>query len=342
MNKIIEEDIKEILSDKLPWGKLQNKTVLVSGANGFIPTYIVYTLLALKTTKVLAMVRNKEKAMKKFSNILNEKNFELIVQDITEPFEINQKVDYIIHAASQASPKYYGCDPVGTLKANTIGTYNLLELAKNNNVEKFLFFSTGEVYGIIDDKTPDLIEEYCGCVNCTDVRACYGESKRMGENMCVCYSHQYNFPVNMIRLSHTYGPGVELNDGRVFGDFAKNIINNEDIILNSDGSAKRNFCYITDMIRALFYVLFYGESQNAYNIATENEISILELAQLMIDLYPDKHLSIKFNQDRTNKGYIKSRSSRATFIIDKIKKLGWKPNVDVKTGFKRMMDSYQI
>ncbi len=340
MNTIIEQDINNIIKENLPFEKLKNKTVLVSGANGFIPSYVVETLLALNNTKVIGVVRNKEKAQKKFNHHLNNKNLKIIVQDIVNPLEIEEKIDYIIHAASQASPKYYGVDPVGTLKANTIGTYNLLELAKKNNVEKFLFFSTGEVYGVIDNDTPQITETYTGKLDCTCVRSCYGESKRMGETMCVCYSHQFGFPVNMIRLSHTYGPGVELNDGRVFGDFTNNILNNQNIVLNSDGSAKRSFCYISDMIRALFYVLFFGADKNAYNIASEVETSILELARIFVGLYPQKNLKVEFKDGVFREGYIKSASSRANFNIDKLKLLGWNQKVDIKEGFKRMVDSY--
>lgn len=341
MNTIIKEDINNILSENLPFGDLNNKTVLVTGANGFIPSYVVETLLALKTVRVIGVVRNKEKADKKFKHHLDNKNLEIIVQDISTPLKIDEKIDYIIHAASQASPKYYGIDPVGTLKANTIGTYNLLELARQKEVKKFLFFSTGEVYGVIDDNTPQIKETYTGNLDCTCVRSCYGESKRMGETMCVCYSFQYNIPVNMIRLSHTYGPGVELNDGRVFGDFTNNVINNQNIVLNSDGSATRSFCYISDMIRALFYVLFFGEDKNAYNIASQYETSILDLAKIFVGLYPNKNLEVEFKDGVFQKGYIKSASTKANFSVDKLKKLGWEQKVGLKEGFKRMLDSYQ-
>lgn len=340
MDKILENDIKEILAEDLPFKNLKGRTVLISGANGFIPSYIVNTLLSLNNVNVIAVVRNKERAEKKFAHLLNNPNLKILVHDVSEPFNCDEKIDIIIHAASQASPKYYGSDPVGTLKANTIGTYNLLELARKNNVEKFLFFSTGEVYGVIDENTPKITEDYNGNLDCTNVRSCYGESKRIGENMCVCYSYQYNFPVNMIRLSHTYGPGVQLDDGRVFGDFVADIIFNRDIVLNSDGSAKRSFCYITDMIKGMFYVLFYGENQNAYNIASSVETSILELAKTLVSLYPEKQLQVKINKDVFKQGYIKSASSRADFDTTKLQSLGWKQKIDIAVGFKRMIESY--
>lgn len=340
MNRIITEDIERVLSDDINWEQLKGKTVLVTGASGFIGSYIVNTLLVKGNIKVIALGRTKEKLDKKFEERLGSKNLKILVQDVSEPIDCEDKIDFIIHAASQASPKFYGKDPVGTLKANTIGTYNLLELARKNNVEKFLYFSTGSVYGNSNDKTPPYTEDYTGNVDITDVRSCYAESKRMGETMCVCYSHQYGFPVNMIRISHTYGPGISLDDGRVFADFVGNIVRGENIVLNSDGSAKRSFVYITDMLRAMFRVLLNGENQNAYNIASEKETSILELANTLIDLYPEKGLKVEFKEGVFVDGYIRAQSTRGNWVTTKMQSLGWQQEIDVKTGFKRMVESY--
>ena len=338
MNKIIEQDVKNILSEKLPWNELKNNVVMVTGANGFIPSYIVETLLAIGDIKVVAVVRNLDKALEKFKHHRKNQNLEFFVHDLSQPLYFKDHLDYIIHAASQASPKFYGKDPVGTLRSNTIGTASLLEIAKEQKIKKFLFVSSGEVYGNVEE---DLISENCsGNVNITNIRSCYAESKRMGENMCVCYSSQYGIFVNQIRLAHTYGPGISLNDGRVFADFVKNIVNNEDIVLNSDGSAKRCFIYISDMIRAVFYVLFNGENREAYNISSSQEISILELANLLIALYPEKGLKVSFSNNVVSNGYIPSKTKRIMLDINKLKALGWNEKIDLETGFKRMIDSY--
>jgi len=346
-NCIISEDIQAIISEKIKWDYLRGKTILITGANGFIPSYVIYTLLELNATKfqnqrmmIFALVRNKEKAKKKFASLAIRKDFRLIVSDVSEPVQLNEKIDIIIHAASQASPKYYGTDPVGTLKANTIGTANMLDLARRNSVEKFLYISSGEVYGVLDNSLGVITEANTGNVDITEVRSCYAESKRMGENMCVCWSHQYGFHVNMLRLSHTYGPGVELDDGRVFGDFAGNILRNEDIVLNSDGKAKRSFVYISDMVLGLFMVLFYGEDKHAYNIAADSETEILELATMLCRLYPEKRLSVKFNKGTAPTGYIRSASLGAMLSAEKLKRLGWKQKVTIKEGFHRMIESY--
>jgi len=346
-NSIIYEDIKTILSENIEWKYLKGKTILVTGANGFIPSYIVYTLLELNNLKfenspmtILALVRNKEKAAKKFSQFMLNENFHLIVSDVSQPIQLRENINIIIHAASQASPKYYGTDPVGTLKANTIGTVNMLELARNNGVEKFLYISSGEVYGVLDGSLNMIAESYTGNVDITNVRSCYAESKRMGENMCVCWSHQYGFHVNMLRLAHTYGPGVELDDGRVFGDFVKNVVHNEDIVLNSDGKARRTFLYISDMIIGLFMVLFNGENGHAYNIGADTETEIKELATMLCSLYPEKKLSVKFNEAVKPAGYIRSTSTGAILSTEKLKKLGWKQQISIEHGFRRMIESY--
>ena len=347
-NTIIKKDIQLILSEGIDWNYFCGKTVLVTGANGFIPSYIVYTLVELNATKclhnqvtIIALVRNREKAVKKFTSFITEKYFKLLVIDVSTPFSMTQKVDVIIHAASQASPKYYGIDPVGTLKANTLGTANMLDVARNSETGKFLYISSGEVYGVLNGSMPVITETYTGNVDITNVRSCYAESKRMGENMCVCWSHQYKFHVNMLRLSHTYGPGVELDDGRVFGDFVRNLLNNEDILLHSDGKAKRSFVYITDMITALFRVLLRGENKHAYNVAADSETEILELAHILCELYPEKKLSVKFIEDAPAAGYIRSASTGAGLNADKLKNLGWKQKIDIRSGFHRMIESYR-
>jgi len=347
INPIIYEDIQAVLSEKMEWSSLKGKTILITGANGFISTYVIYTLLRLNMTNfqsapmtIFALVRNREKANKKFSQFIQKGHLRIIVSDVSEPISLDEKIDIIIHAASQASPKYYGVDPVGTLKANTLGTANMLDLARKVDVDRFIYLSTGSVYGVLDGNLCNIAESYTGNVDITDVRSCYGESKRMGENMCVCWAHQYGFHVNMLRLAHTYGPGIELDDGRVFSDFVKNIIHNEDISLNSDGRAKRCFLYITDMITGLFAVLFNGKNGHAYNIAADTETEIRELAKILCGLYPEKKLSVKLNEATIPVGYIRSMSAGATLSTEKLKKLGWRQKVPIEQGFRRMIESY--
>jgi UDP-glucuronate decarboxylase len=346
-NGVVTEDLKGIVGYDLNWQALAGKTVLISGANGFLPAYLVETLLYLNDSRrqepvrVIAVVRNRAKAMLRFPDCADRVDFQLIVQDICQPLEIAGEVDYIIHAASQASPKFYGTDPVGTLSANILGTYNLLELARVKKVESFLFFSSGEVYGeVAADQIPTREDVY-GCVNPLDVRSCYAESKRMGENMCVSWHHQHGVPAKIVRPFHTYGPGLSLDDGRVFADFVSDIVHGRNIVIQSDGSASRAFCYLSDATLGFFLVLLQGRNAEAYNVGNDRgELTILELANLMVGLFPEKGLRLVRQGEATAAGYLKSGITRNCPDISKIRSLGWNPTVTVAEGFARTVKSF--
>jgi UDP-glucuronate decarboxylase len=345
-NIIIKEDLQYIIDQPLDWNKLEGKTIIVTGANGFLPAYMVETLLFLndckfsRPTKVIGLVRDIEKARIRFGIKSQREDFELFQADVNEPFDYELPIHYIIHAASQASPKYFGIDPVGTLLPNTIGTNNLLRLAMKNPIESFLFFSSGEVYGILDsNKIPTKEGDY-GFVDPTNVRSCYGESKRMGETMCVSYFYQYNVPIKIIRPFHTYGPGMLLNDGRVFADFVSDIVNEKNIIMKSEGNAIRPFCYISDAIIGFFCVLLNGENGEAYNVGNPHEeISIKKLADTLVSLFPEKKL--KVIEVKRSDNYLKSPINRNCPDITKLQKLGWKPKIGIKQGFKKTIQSYK-
>jgi len=256
---VIEEDLTVITQFNLPWEEFEGKTVLITGANGFLPAYMVETLLYLNETRhrvatqVIGLVRNIDKARVRFAAYQNRSDLRFIVQDVSMPMTIDVQVDYIVHAASQASPKYFGSDPIGTLSANVLGTHHLLCLAQEHQVKGFLYFSSSEVYGQVDRVPID--ELAYGYLDPTDVRSCYAESKRMGETMCVAYAHQSGVPAKIVRPFHTYGPGMSLNDGRVFADFVADIVGNLHIVMKSDGSSTRSFCYLADAVMGFFTVL---------------------------------------------------------------------------------------
>ncbi len=345
-NQIISEDIADIVDSDLNWESFRDKTVLVSGANGFLPAYLVYSMLSASRVKnlnisVIALVRNKEKGENRFFDFLSNPNFNILVQDVCDPISVSGPVHYIIHAASQASPKFYGIDPVGTLKANVTGTLNLLQLASEKKVERFLYFSSSEVYGSLPpDKIPTKESDF-GYIDPTNVRACYAESKRMGETICVSWMHQFKIPIVIVRPFHTYGPGMDLNDGRVYADFIANMVNSTDITMKSDGSAIRAFCYISDAAKAFFKVLLNGEAGQAYNVGNDEcESSIIDLAEKLITLEPSKNLKVKrFEEQGSN--YMKSLVSRNAPDISKIKNLYWFPTVDIEKGFSRTIKSYK-
>lgn len=344
-NTILQEDLDFIIGSSVAWEKLAHATVLISGANGFLPHYLVETLFHLNDVKqlnikILALVRNREKSEQRFSQRQGRKDIEFIVQDICEPLSYAGPVDYIIHAASQASPLYYSKDPIGTQNANIIGTSNLLKLAREKQAKSFLFFSSGEVYGAPQPHQIPTKETDYGYMDPMLLRSCYGESKRMGENICVCWWHQYQVPVKIVRPFHTYGPGLDLNDGRVFADFVADVVNNKDIVMKSDGSDVRAFCYIADATIGFFNVLLNGENGEAYNVGSDQETSIRELAHILTGLFPEKNLKVVMNESASSGDYVRSTIRKSCADISKVKQLNWQPVYNVEDGFRRMVLSY--
>jgi Nucleoside-diphosphate-sugar epimerases len=348
MNNIIQDDVANVLAVSLPWENINNKTILVTGGAGFLASYIIETLLRLPIIdvyprKVICLVRNIAKAHQRFTHHQLNSTLTFLQGDVCDITDIEGDVDIIIHAASLASPKYYGIDPVGIINANVIGTRNMLNLAKKKKCTHFLFLSSGEIYGQFDISHQSTKESDMGYLDCMQVRACYAESKRMGENMCVAYHHQYGVNTIIVRPFHTYGPGMDITDGRVFSDFVSNILNKNDIVLKSDGSSRRPFCYVSDATIGFFTALLLGDKGEAYNIGNpKQELSVRELAMLLINEFSELNIGVIYSEREKSDSYIASPVIRNTPDIQKISKLGWNPNVNAANGFRRTVTSFEL
>jgi UDP-glucuronate decarboxylase len=347
MNAIVHGDMESIARENLPWADLSGAKVLITGAAGFLPAYMVETLLYLnrhmlaKPARVVALVRNEDRARLRFAEAMDRDDFELIVQDVAAPLKSVDALDFVIHAASQASPVYYKTDPVGTLLANVLGTYHLLNAARQSACRGFLYFSSGEVYGIVRDGSVATSENEGGYLDPTDVRSCYGESKRMGETMCVSWAQQYGVPARIVRPFHTYGPGMRLDDGRVFADFVRDILNGGPIVLHSDGKARRSFCYLADAVGGFFTVLLRGQIGEAYNVANpDGECSISELADRLAAVYQDEDIRV-VRRVRGESVYVPSPIVGTRPSIEKLKALGWSPHRSIEEGFARTVAHYR-
>ncbi len=347
-NKIVQNDLEEIVQKVKPRETLKDTKILITGATGMLATYLTYTLMYLNekqnyNIKVYALVRKEEKAKQKFEEFLENPNFQLVIQDVTEEIKWSEPLDYIFHVAGSASPYCIVNDPVGIIKANTIGTIQVMELAKKCNVKKVLYTSTREVYGKMDENILEITEEMVGKLDQMDARACYPESKRMGENICKSYNLQYGIPFNNVRIAHSYGPGMTIaKDGRVMSDFINCVVNNQDIALNSDGTAKRAFCYINDCIIALFMVLLKGTSGESYNIANETEeIPIKDVANLLTQLFPKKNLKVTYLDVPMENRVGYSKIERVKLSTQKLETLGWRPSVTLKEGLKRTVQTFE-
>lgn len=344
------DDVADIVARDLPWSKLSGSRVLVSGAGGFLGGYLTRTLLGLHAlgkvdvpVRVVGMVRDVARAQQRLIDVAQNPHFALM------PWDLNTigvpdigDCDYVLHAASQASPRFYGSDPTGTLLPNTIGTAALLEALRRTKTTKgMLFVSSSEVYGAVEGEAT-LAEIDYGSVDPATVRACYAESKRMGETMCMAWHQQYGIPTYIVRPFHTYGPGLQPNDGRVFADFVFNVLRGESIVMNSDGSARRAFCYVSDAIAGFFSVLLKGNPAQPYNVANPaGELSVMELAELLVCLYPEKGLVVNRRYEPGSLEYLSSAYTRLIPDVTRLSSLGWSANVNPATGFRRMIEAYQ-
>lgn len=344
--EIIESDLEDIFCREIPWKKFEDKTVLITGAYGMLGSYIVYELMYLNEIKdihvnIIAVGRSKEKFRKRFGGLENYKYLKFLTSDLTDELIINEEIDYIIHAASLASPQYYTLCPIEVLKPNVIGQYHLLELAASKNIEGYLMFSSGDVYGLVSGK--DKISE-CdyGILDTLDIHSCYGESKRMAETMCKAWYYEKGVPTKIARICHTYAPTMDIeSDPRVFASFVKDIIHEKDIVMKSDGSAKRNFCYITDAVAGYFMILLCGESGEAYNVSNPHEFySVFELAKILTNLYPEKGLKVVRAIRDKNDVYVENKAANNIPVdSSKLEELGWEARCDVHTGFRRVIES---
>jgi len=342
LDKILLDDFEKIFNNKkIKWKVLKNKTILITGANGFIASYIIYFLIFLNQKynfriKIILIDRKKKKLNKKFINKNTKKNFILIEQDVCSNISIKEKIDFIMHLASIASPKIFFKKPIETILPNVIGTNELLKLSIKKKVKSFLFFSSGEIYG---NHNKILKENTINNLNHLTERASYSESKRMGEVLCYSYFKQKKIPVKIIRLFHTYGPCMNLNDGRVMMDFVNNIVNQKNILIKGTGNQKRSFCYISDAVIGIFLVLINGQNGEAYNLGNPKELlSIKKLANLLSKY--NKKISVKLNS-KLNSHKKKAPYQTVVPEIKKISRLGFSPKINVKKGFKKTINYFK-
>ena len=339
-----QRDIDIIMKSPIDWESFRNKTVLVTGATGRLGMYIVEALNKADidwnlNMNILALARSEEKLKKVFGASLQLPNIHPMVQDITEPIRWEGEVHYIFHTAGAASPQDFTNQPVDTLWGHVQGTRNVLELAREKKTQKVLYVSTVEIYG--EWKAEDGIrEDDMGPMHCDNARACYPEAKRLCETMFASYEAQYGIPYVGVRLCHTFGPGISLEDGRAFAEFIKDVIDGKDIVLQSNGSAQRTYTYVADAIGAILLAFTKGK-EHYYNIANPNNlISIRDLAELIAGLDPNGKVKVVYsNQDEQKLKYLPFKLG--IMNVDRIMDLGWKPRVGLEDAFRYTLESFQ-
>jgi len=286
MEKIIEEDLSTIEKNLIQFtDKMKDKRILITGGAGFLGSWLC-DILNRFGAEITCLDNLSTSSIDNIKHLLDKKNFRLIKENVSS-FKTDEKFDYIIHMASRAEPKDYPNHPLDTMSANSIGTLNMLELAKKSGVKCFLFTSTSEIYG--DSTIIPTPETYPGNVSSISVRSCYDESKRFGESLCMAFFREHKLPVVIARIFNTYGPRLRGGPyGRAISSFIEQTLANKPITIFGDGQQTRSFCYITDQIEGIFKLLVSSSFGEVFNIGNDREIKIMELANLIKKLTKSK------------------------------------------------------
>jgi len=313
------------------------QTVLVAGGAGFIGSHLCRELLK-ENFRIICLDNLITGEKENIKDLLADKNFSFKEVNITKDFSINEKVDYIFHLASPASPnakspRSYIAFPIETLLVNSIGTYNLLEIAKKNKA-KFLYVSSSEIYG--DPEISPQPETYFGCVNPNGIRSVYDEGKRFGEAITMAFFRKHNLNVRIIRIFNTFGPGMRADDGRVVSNFINQALKNEPLTIYGTGKQTRSFCYIDDMVLGLKKAMFSENSNGeVFNLGNPDERTVQEMADLIKKMINSE---LKVKLESLPEDDPKTRKPD----IDKAKRmLGWEPKVSIEMGIEKTIQYFK-
>ena len=332
-----QKDILHIFKADLPWDKLSGCNILVTGATGLIGGCLVESLMMNpnRDYHVYASGRNEERARKRFAEFAEDKAFHFIQHDVMLPLQSDVDFDYIIHAASNASPNFFAQKPVEVIKSNIDGVANLMEYGLTHGMKRFLYVSSGEVYGEGDGRV--FTEDYSGYVDPAKPRSCYPSSKRAAETLCVSYAAEYGADVVIARPCHVYGPHFTEQDNRVYAQFIRNVLRGEDIVMKSTGEQFRSWCYVVDCASALLHILLKGGSGEAYNIADANSnISIRELAETIAKI-GGKKVVIDMPDADEQKGF--NVVTKSVFSTEKLELLGWRAQSNMLDGLSHAIEA---
>lgn len=334
-NTIINEDIDAVIQkNTIPFWKEETISVLITGANGLLPSYIVYYFIWLKQKgykiDLYVIIRNNTHRL----DILPSGSYTILWHDIQSSLRKDIKFHYIVHAASDATPKKYLSEKIQTINTNVLWLYNLFELDLSE-LKSFLYFSTAELYWTPDAENIPTKEDYIAVFDHLSERGCYVETKKFCETLCKNMFYEKNIPLKIVRPFHTFWPWVDFNDGRIFSDIIKNLFLKEDIIIQSDGKATRSFCYLADALDMFIKVLFSEHHGEVFNIGNpKNEISIGKLAEKMCWL-----VNHEINFSILGKANTTAPLRSCPDISKWISLLNFNPKYDVESSFARTLES---
>lgn len=313
----------------------------MTGATGLIGSFLVDLLMYVNQREsagiqVYALARNEETLCMRFTSTREMPELHFVVQDVTEPLQLKEPVDYIIHAAGDGFPSAFREHPVETMTPAVLGTWQLLQYAKDMGIERFLYLSSGEVYGKVIGRTQAFTEDETGNIDSMDVRACYPIAKRFAEVLCASFTEQYHVPTVIARLSHTYGANVSARDNRATVQFMKNAVAGQDIVLHSPGKQLRSYTYVADCVSGLLTVLLNGASGEAYNIANAaSRVTVAEFAEIVAE---KSGRQCTYEQPTDSEKKELTPIEYAVLASDKLEGLGWTGQYDSSTGISQMLE----
>ena len=337
-NRMYQEDLETICGADLPWEKLKGRSLLISGASGMIGSCLTDALMTMNRRgldcTVYALCRDRQRAAERFSAWRGDGHLRIIQADVNDFFDIGKtRIDFAIHLASNTHPLQYARDPIGTIRTNVVGLENMLAFASEQGAKRFLFASSNEIYGEKRGDTELFAERDCGYIDCNTLRAGYPESKRCGEALCQAYREQKHLDAVIARVTRTYGPTMRLDDSKAASQFIRKAAAGENVVLKSAGEQYYSFTYVADAVTGLLTVLIKGGDGEAYNVADmASDIRLRDLAGIAAEAAGTRVVYEK--PERTEqKGY--SAATVARLDGSKLKRLGWKPAYDIRTGIGR-------
>jgi UDP-glucuronate decarboxylase len=347
VSQIVREDLDDICArTETALHVLEGKTVLVAGGAGFLPSYVVDALAHANETllgeriRIICVDNLSTGAWERLAHLQGRTDLEFRAHDLTQHLDLGERVHFVLHGASIASPSWYRRRPLETIDVNVTGTRRLLELAREQDVESFLYLSSSEVYGDPDPARVPTTEDYWGNVSSTGPRAPYDESKRLAETLCTTYHRLYGTPVRIVRPFNVYGPRLRLDDGRVIPDFVSDALAGRPISLLSDGLATRSFCYVSDFTAALLMLLLDGAPGEVYNVGNDEEVTIREAAELL-DALPGAGSGVVFGTSDDSEYLTDNPNRRCPDLTKTRATIEWTPSVSLREGLRRTLASYR-
>lgn len=325
----------------LPWEKLRQANILITGGNGLIASSLIDELMLVNSELKLdmnlyVMCRNKDRAEKRFSEYVGMDIFHLVIQDVCAPLELEVDLQFIIHAASSAHPGAFNTVPVDVMCANFLGTLNLLNYSLKHPNVRFMFVSSSEVYGENEEGVEIFREDMSGNVDYTKFRSCYPESKRASETLCMSFKKQYGSDVVIVRPAFIYGKDILESNSRADVYFLRQVLKGEDIVMYSEGTQVRSYCYIKDCVAGMLYVCLLGDSGEIYNIGNRNcVVTLREYAQALAD---ESSVSLRYEPKTAPAGMVFLKTTRCILDTGKLERLGWRPQYTLKDGIQDMLN----